>query len=48
MFKLLVLGLLFYIAWRLFSSPGLLSNRNQPPTPKRRDDDYTDYEELDR
>lgn len=48
MFKLLVLGLLFYIAWRLFSTPGLLAPRDRKPLPKRRDDDYTDYEEVER
>jgi hypothetical protein len=48
MFKILVFGLLLYIAWRLFGTQGLLSSGNRKPVSGPPKEEYTDYEEIER
>jgi len=42
MFKILVLGVLFYYAYQLFFAPRIEEPKNQDPP-----DEYVDYEEVD-
>ncbi len=47
MIKLLIFGIVVYLGYRLFVGPPLLNNQDASRINKeKKDDDFTDYEEI--
>ncbi len=49
MFKLVILGCLLFLAYRVFGGPSLIDEKRKDDynDPDQDDTDYTDYEEID-